>query len=86
MAGLSHTPGELRALIAPIFGKDPEQVSHITIVAHTVDGETVFTDTHVPWEGDEAKAAMATGMNIIESLRDIMGMVATEAGWAPHGD
>jgi hypothetical protein len=82
MAGLSHTPGEMRALVAPIFGLDAEVVSHITIVAHTVDGRTVFTDTHVPWEGDEAKSAMLTAFTVLESLRDIMSLSAERLGWA----
>ena len=40
----SYTPLEMRAMVAPFFDQDPENLPHVTIIAVTQDREVVYAD------------------------------------------
>lgn len=48
----AYTKGEVRALIAPLFGQDPENLAGWTVVCTTRDGATLYADSETPSRAD----------------------------------
>lgn len=82
MGALEYTPGEVKSLIAPIFNQDAGNIAHYIVICHTDDHKTLFTDSAVGGDGNEARCALMTAFNVSAALTDILGLTGTELGWA----
>jgi hypothetical protein len=67
--------GEVRALIAPVFNQDPENIRHITITCQTGDGNTLFWDSAARG-GDEEAHAVWAALNLTGVVQDILEGIA----------
>lgn len=79
---MSYTTGETRALIAPLFDQDPDNVVHYTIVAHTKDHKTVYTDSHaagVP----EPTSTLLVAFTLLSEAQDMVAELLRHDGTEP---
>lgn len=79
-----YTTGEVRALIAPMFDQDPENISHWTIVMHTSDGKVIYCDSEAShFHGNEVLHAIQVTAVLAKTIRDLQGEIAKAHGWYP---
>jgi len=81
-----YTSGEVAALVAPIFGQEPANIAHYIVICHTKDDRTLFSDSSVPPDDNEAKCALMTAFNLSAVVTDIIGMTGHELGWSHQHD